>query len=90
MKVNLEDLKNPVRLKTFSGCSAVLRHVPKMSNYNYLIKLLAHLTKPIEEGGLNYTIAIIMDSGDLRKYHLYCEKEMKKEILPIIKKWWGA
>ena len=82
MKVNFNELKNPVRVKIISNCSYILKNLDKKSNYNRANRLLNYL---INNGHTICAKLERIDNND--KVIFYCEKEDKKEISSDIREW---
>lgn len=90
MKINKNDLKNPIRVKTFNYCSLEMRNIKGASIYNDVVKMLKYFCGKIEDDCLGYNIATEFDSSDFKKLIIFCEKEQKKEISKAIKDWWDC
>lgn len=88
MKVKKEELKNPVKAKTFPWCSQFMIYM-KGNNYRNVMKMLKYFCAEKGEDGLGYNLACEYDPNDNSKLLIFCEKEQKKEVSAEIKKWWG-
>lgn len=88
MFVKKEELKNPIRVKTFQYCDYGSRNL-KGSIYNDVMRMLKYISGDTNDGYLGLNVATEKSTEDYRKLMIFCEKENKADVSKAIKEYWG-